>query len=110
MKYHHEQTMRNAFGESVKALRDQSGLSQPQVSDHLRVSQQHLWAIERGEYTPKLWTAYLIASFYDSTLDTMLGLNMPEGRIVHELLGGWARLNDADRRRVMDMIWSMVDV
>ena len=53
----------------VEELRRERGLSQEEFARELRVSRQTVSAIETGKYNPSLELAFVIADFFDRTIE-----------------------------------------
>lgn len=56
-----------------RELRDKAGLSQLELGDRLGVTQQSVYAWERGDAMPRLTTAIALAELYNVSLDYILG-------------------------------------
>lgn len=53
----------------IRELRQLRGRSQAELAASLRVSRQTVNAIERGRYDPSLQLAFLIAAYFDMTIE-----------------------------------------
>ena len=54
---------------SVRALREDKGVTQGQLATALGVSRQTINSIEVGRYTPSLPLALKLARYFDSTVE-----------------------------------------
>ena len=63
------------FGENIKKLRKEKELTQENLADCLGVTFQAISKWERGEGYPDITTLPDIASFFDITIDELLGIN-----------------------------------
>jgi len=59
----------------LKELREKFGLSQIELGNRLGVTQQSVFAWERGKTSPQIQTAITLAQFYGVSLDYLLGLS-----------------------------------
>ena len=55
----------------VRSLREDSGLSQGQLAEALRVSRQTVNAIETGRYLPSLPLAFAIARYFGRPIEEL---------------------------------------
>jgi len=56
---------------SVRALREASGLSQAALGESLGVSRQTINSIETGKYDPSLPLAFSLARFFSCTIEEL---------------------------------------
>ncbi len=68
--------MTNYFGENLKKLRKSKDLTQETLAEFLGVSFQAISKWERNESYPDITTLPAIASFFNVSLDTLLGLDL----------------------------------
>jgi transcriptional regulator with XRE-family HTH domain len=60
------------FGERVRALREEEGVSLRRVAARARITPTHLMCVERGESVPTLGVAERIANAVDSSVGSLL--------------------------------------
>lgn len=70
--------MNNYFGENLKQLRLQKGLTQEKLAEFLNVSFQSVSKWERGNVLPDITMIPVIASFFHVSTDYLLGMNQYE--------------------------------
>ena len=63
------------FGENIKRLRKEKEMTQETLADFLGVSFQTISKWERGETYPDITMLPVIASFFDVSIDDLLGVN-----------------------------------
>ena len=87
------------FGETVRQLRREKGLTQEQLAAQLNVSFQTISKWERGENCPDLTMLPVVAAFFGVTTDGLLGVNQAENeQRVREIIA----LYDSRRPDVAD--------
>lgn len=59
------------FGEKLRTLRQQRGLSQNQLGDRLGVTRNYISRMERGEKIPNVAMLLKIARLFDVSLDQL---------------------------------------
>lgn len=62
-----------SFGQRLKALRNNRGISQNELSKHIGVSKSSINMYERGEREPGFETLEAIADFFNVNMDYLLG-------------------------------------
>ncbi len=72
------------LNERVAALRKAAGLSQEQLAERLDVSRQAVGKWERGEAVPDLEKTVRLARVFGVSVDSLLGLEAPEGKAAGE--------------------------
>ena len=78
------------FGETVRQLRREKGLTQEQLAARLNVSFQTISKWERGESLPDLTMLPVLAVFFGVTTDDLLGVNQAENeRRVREVIAAY---------------------
>lgn len=72
------------FGENIKALRTQKGLTQEQVAELLGVSKQAVSRWENNATYPDITFLPILASFYNVTVDFLLGADYETSKSIIE--------------------------
>lgn len=67
--------MKISIDTNLKALRRAKGITQQEVADHLGISVQAISKWERNEGYPDISTLPLLASYYDVSVDALLGVD-----------------------------------
>lgn len=94
------------FGENLKKLRQDRNLTQERLADFLGVSFQTISKWERGDNYPDITTLPEIASFFNVTVDNLLGINKVENESeIKEFIEKYDNLFDNDKR--IEMIKKM---
>jgi len=65
------------FGDNIRDIRVQKGLSQQQVAEHIGTSLTQVRRWEAGQTAPSIDNAALLARFYNVSLDRLCGLHAP---------------------------------
>ena len=96
----------NAFGENMRKVRKQRGLTQGNLEPHLGISKGYVGQIERGK-SPSLEVFLAICHFFGQSADDMVtppatGRNLAENK-------GPSKGNKADRKSVHAMVLNMLD-
>lgn len=60
------------FGEKLRALREQRGLTLRQLSDLVEVGYSYISKMERGEKTPNVAMLVKIADFFEVSFDDLI--------------------------------------
>lgn len=55
----------------VKRLREERGLTQKELGEHVGVSRQAINAIETGRFDPSIWLAYDLARFFGLSIEAL---------------------------------------
>lgn len=58
----------------VNELRNQQGITQEELAQHVGVTRQTIIAIERGNYTPSVILALKISTFFNRPLEEIFSL------------------------------------
>lgn len=66
------------FGENLKKLRSEKGMTQKEVAEQFNVTAQAVSRWEKGEVEPSLQTILVIADFFEVTVDELLGVEKQE--------------------------------
>ncbi len=64
--------MQKKFGEKLRTLRQQCGLTQSQLSDMLGVRQTYVWKLEHGQKTPNVAMVVKIAQLFNVSADQLI--------------------------------------
>ncbi len=56
---------------NVKKLREELGLTQKELGEHVGVSRQAINAIETGKFDPSIWLAYDLARFFGISIEAL---------------------------------------
>ncbi len=67
--------MNICFGENIKRLRTEQGMTQESLASYLGVTFQTISKWERGETYPDITTLPVIATFFNTTTDDLLGVD-----------------------------------
>lgn len=98
---------------NFKALREKMGLSQQELGEKIGVTQQSVYAWERGDAMPKLSTAIALSELYGVSIDYILGRDSSENKeqptVNDDGLRAWAiervsGLSDPALERVRDFL------
>ena len=102
------------MGNNFKMLREKKGLSQQELGEIIGVTQQSVYAWERGDAMPKLSTAVALAEFYGVSIDFILGRDEIEHHEIQPTVSDdglrtWtidrvAALSDPELLRVRDFL------
>jgi transcriptional regulator with XRE-family HTH domain len=65
-------TFSKHFGSYIKQLRNQKSWSQSELADILGNNFQNISAMERGEFTPTIYTVQKLADAFEITLTEMI--------------------------------------
>jgi transcriptional regulator with XRE-family HTH domain len=58
---------------NLKMLRDEKGVSQQKVADAIGSNQQSIHRYENGDYEPDIQTMTLLADYFDTSIDFLVG-------------------------------------
>jgi len=72
--YNRRKNMNVYFGENLRRLRMERGMTQEGLGDHLGISFQSVSKWERGETLPDIEMLSCIAAFFDVTTDSLIGM------------------------------------
>ena len=65
--------MEISFASNVRAMRENSRLTQQQLADRLSVTQRKVSYWESGKIEPDLESLWKLADFFDVTIDELVG-------------------------------------
>lgn len=57
----------------LKTIREEAGLSQQKLAEFLGLSQQSIHSYENGVYEPDISTLKMLADFFDTSVDYLIG-------------------------------------
>ena len=55
----------------VRRLREEHGLTQKELGEHVGVSRQAINAIETGKFDPSIWLAHDLARFFGISIEAL---------------------------------------
>lgn len=92
------------FGKTLKQLRKSRGLTQHQLADRLNLSQSQIKNWETDRFQPDLETLFNIASFFNVSLDVLVGFSnefQDESiqQVLSEAQSTYGALDEAQRER-----------
>lgn len=108
------------FGERLKIVRNQAGLSQKSLAEQLYVTQQSVWKWEMNESSPNPETVAKIAEIFNVSADYLLGITEQKEKPTPEdgggqddplrtiLLHNFDQLNQEGREKLVDISDDMV--
>lgn len=59
--------------DNLKALREEKGISQQKLAEKLNTNQQNIHNYEHGFYQPDIQTLKLLAEFFETSIDYLVG-------------------------------------
>lgn len=59
--------------ENLKALREEKGISQQKLAEKIKTNQQNIHRYEHGFYEPDIQTLKLLAGFFETSIDYLVG-------------------------------------
>lgn len=62
----------NRFGEKLRTLREQRGLSLKQLGDLLNVSKTYVWEMEKGEKIPNIAMLTKVCDLFSVSCDKLI--------------------------------------
>jgi len=97
------------FGKTLKRLRKSRGITQTQLADKLNLSQSQIKNWETGRFQPDLETLANIASFFNVSLDVLVGFSNdfqdePIQEVISEAQSTYGALNEAQRERFCNQV------
>ncbi|MGI0534992.1 helix-turn-helix transcriptional regulator [Bacillus pfraonensis] len=92
------------FGQTLKQLRKSRGLTQHQLADRLNLSQSQIKNWETDRFQPDLETLFNIASFFNVSLDVLVGFSNefqdePIQQVLSEAQSTYGSLDEAQKER-----------
>ena len=79
-----DKAIREAFGESLKKLREHKQMTQGELSEEVLISRQSISVYEKGEITPTITSAYIIASYFNLSVDDFIIYGLGVQKILDE--------------------------
>lgn len=70
--------LKTAFGKSLKALREHTGITQSALSSACNIPRQSLSVYERGEIAPTIMQAYRIVRCFSLTIEDFIAYGLDE--------------------------------
>ncbi|OUB92492.1 MULTISPECIES: helix-turn-helix domain-containing protein [Bacillus cereus group] len=103
------------FGLILKKLRKSQGLTQEQLSHKLNLSRSQIKNWETNRYEPDIETLIIIASFFNVSVDTLIGFESKfDGEPLQELLSNvqttYAALNEQQRGRFCKQVSILIEM
>jgi transcriptional regulator with XRE-family HTH domain len=98
-----EQKLVQALGSRVQELRENQGLSQRALSEHLQIPKSILSEIEAGIRAPTVNVLVRLATHFGVSLDSLLGRDLRDPRLVRCLLKIQS-MDEGSRVAVVDAI------
>ncbi|SEG70480.1 transcriptional regulator, MerR family [Bacillus sp. ok061] len=94
----------NTFGENLKKFRNSHTLTQAELGDKIQLSRSQISNLENHFNEPDLDSLDRIASFFNVSIDALLGRNIPESEerlkiILEEIQTVFAGLNESQREQ-----------
>ncbi|HDR7710364.1 TPA: helix-turn-helix transcriptional regulator [Bacillus cereus] len=95
----------NTFGENLKKFRSNRYLTQAELRDLVQLSRSQVSNLETNFNEPDLKSLDRIASFFNTSVDALLGRNIPESEeqlktILDEIQTVFAGLNESQREQL----------
>lgn len=88
------------FSENLKTLRKQRNLTQEALADNLGVTFQAISKWERGEGYPDITTLPLISTFFNVSLDDLLGINKAKNEAeLSKMITEYDKINDNQEKK-----------
>ncbi|MFE4764271.1 helix-turn-helix domain-containing protein [Bacillus mycoides] len=97
------------FGNTLKRLRKSRGITQTQLADKLNLSQSQIKNWETGRFQPDIETLANIASFFNVSLDVLVGFSNdfqdePIQEVISEAQSTYGALDEAQRERFCNQV------
>lgn len=67
--------------DNLKSLREEAGISQQKLAEKINTSQQNIHRYEHGFYEPDIQTLKLLAEFFETSIDYLVGNTAVRHRI-----------------------------
>ena len=92
---------------NLRKLRENRGVSQQKLADILGITQQSIYKYEKLKIEPDIGTLVLIADYFGTTVDYLIGHTPPESpeeldlsKDEWALLRGYRRLSESERESI----------
>lgn len=97
------------FGQRLRELRNQRGISQNELSKYIGVSKSSVNMYERGEREPGFETLEAIADFFNVNMDYLLGRknSSPSTDVGQESIENVPNLSEKDQQRMTSTVERM---
>lgn len=92
----------------LNMLREEAGMSVPQLAEMVGVKPGSIWAYERGERSPTVDTACKIADIFDCSLD-MLVHGKEKDRLEKRSIGELVEMYDRIPAEELNLIRAVID-
>ncbi|PFW97458.1 helix-turn-helix domain-containing protein [Bacillus pseudomycoides] len=97
------------FGQTLKHLRKSRGLTQTQLADRLNLSQSQIKNWETDRFQPDLETLISIASFFNVSLDVLVGFSNefqdePIQQVLSEAQATYGALDEDQKERFCNQV------
>jgi transcriptional regulator with XRE-family HTH domain len=67
--------------ENLKKLREEKGISQQKLAEQIGTNQQNIHRYEHGFYEPDIQTLKLLAAFFETSIDYLVGATNSRRRV-----------------------------
>ncbi|KAA1803605.1 HTH-type transcriptional regulator ImmR [Bacillus cereus] len=103
------------FGQTLKYLRKSRDLTQTQLADRLNLSQSQIKNWETDRFQPDLETLISIASFFNVSLDVLVGYSNefqdePIQKVISETQATYGALDEAQKERFCNQVLLFVQM
>lgn len=97
------------FGQTLKQLRKSRDLTQSELAEILNLSQSQIKNWETGRFQPDIQTLASIASFFNVSLDVLVGFSNnfedePIQQVISEARSTYGALDDAQKERFCNQV------
>lgn len=105
------------YGELIKVLREEKGLSQLALAKEINISSQNINRWERGEVLPSIDFCIKLSNFFDCTVGYLLGVEDENGRAIPQdlpkkdldLLKAFHKLRPSEQETIMIQIGALAE-
>ncbi|EEL37233.1 Prophage LambdaBa04, DNA-binding protein [Bacillus cereus Rock3-29] len=97
------------FGQTLKQLRKSRDLTQSELAEILNLSQSQIKNWETGRFQPDIQTLASIASFFNVSLDVLVGFSNnfedePIQQVISEARSTYGALDDSQKERFCNQV------